>query len=1187
MNKTNNAASSLGDELGYNPYRDTKGRFDDGPQLLKALGKRKVPFDDNRKKIEAAKLRLQSEFQTPKKPEVKEKVIKEPKFKEVPGFDLSKIGGDAERMILWRDKELFPGQTYGEYYKTEKAKAADVFMLSPAEYRQALVDSGTYADIEAIERRMDKSKVDEYANDMRNGDKFPPAELLYAEGGYDGQEGLHRVYAAEQVGIEEIPVIVSHDTRNQPDLYKKYSDKITAPADLYEKEESITIDGNELDDALIQREIDTILSEINDKGYSERLDRLKRENQDGETLYPTVVDELANIDDSQVEMVLKLQAGYSKKTDSDLSEKKDSSSQSLNSLDDYIKDWLGEPTDEVTVADFYSDPETLREEAQDGKVSDGIYEGGNDYLYEVKDGKVSALKQYRTQYDFKTGELKVFKRNEAPEDITKIPIFHNTDADIASPKDLDIKRSGQNFGGIGGNEFDAIYFRTDPTDSTFGKNTVVAQLSPDSKVIRYNDLIRDFRDNGAEEQDLNQYAKENYDAVVKLDDVGEAWEVIVLNQDVINEHDRTQGVGNDNGTGFSNKGLDSATAKTSFITVEDFSKNKDLLIKKDPDFYRADNLERLNDAIGFNGKPQTADKIPEGATQLHRVWADQAFYDSYMNDETPRLSVGIYGSGIYFSTSSEGARTSANTSQDKMVYSQAFIDPTAKGVDAAEIGNQMFEEGQEVSEMFEKELAGLKKIKDKVKRAEEEYRIQGAKRAAEALYRDAGLYAAVKGYDYIFTSDNGSTDQQNEFIVINRAKVTFLNNPEAAKSREDMDESTAGTENVPEKRINGVPVKLEGNEYYDKLLADFGVPAQKYFDMSDEELAESISNLLDELKVKTDNRLAEKGLSSEEVNSFFNNWGKWSNAKLDREFGPEKVKLIREISANNRRGDDYLLLDNLSKLKVVKPMFKEVPDDVIETGSDRVGQPGKYHIYRAGDFSRRIAFTDMNPSVGETYSFAGFGDNDSVVRGYVVDIKNPFVSTDINDALTKLGSDKHFGELGFVKADNFISKALLDQGYDAWIKTDPEPPADTEVNLIKGSDAYKQAKSGAALTDEWSYRDRLLDLAKSYLQPSAWAANSDYNKWKKETKEKIFEGSGVFNEFEGLTISSLTGRTKESFERDLADVEGKRNEPFTYYDNLVPAIQWLKENEPERIDDYFKFIEATDMYNKQYEGKKV
>ena len=219
MRKQNNDTATLSKKLGYNPYRDTQGRFDDGPQLLETRGRPMVPKDDNRKKIDAAKKKLEEEFNTKAlDSSTREKVIETPELIKTPGFDMSTMSSEAERMIIRRDKQLFPDQTYGEYYKEEKHKVSDVFMITPAEYRQALLEAEIYKDIDHLEGRMEQDKIDRFTNDMLSGDKFPLPVLEYNEKGYSSQEGLHRVYAAENVGIEKIPVVITSSTDNQ-DIY--------------------------------------------------------------------------------------------------------------------------------------------------------------------------------------------------------------------------------------------------------------------------------------------------------------------------------------------------------------------------------------------------------------------------------------------------------------------------------------------------------------------------------------------------------------------------------------------------------------------------------------------------------------------------------------------------------------------------------------------------------------------------------------------------------------------------------------------------------------------------------------------------------------------------------------------------------------------------------------------------------
>lgn len=212
----------------------------------------------------------------------------------------------------------------------------------------------------------------------------------------------------------------------------------------------------------------------------------------------------------------------------------------------------------------------------------------------------------------------------------------------------------------------------------------------------------------------------------------------------------------------------------SFNSIEDFEANKDVLLKKDADFYRADNLERLAAQIGFNEKPTTAESIPEGATPLYRAWTNSDYYNSYLNDNQPRLSIGIHGSGLYFSTSEEGALASVNEGGDNGIVTPAYIDPTAKGVDAEVIKTEMFEAYNKWNDTFDKAIADTKSIKDKADRATEVARLQQLKKASQNLHSDAGLYAATKGYDYIYTSNNGSTEGQNEYVILNRSKVVFV-----------------------------------------------------------------------------------------------------------------------------------------------------------------------------------------------------------------------------------------------------------------------------------------------------------------------------------------------------------------------------------------------------------------------------
>ena len=79
--------------------------------------------------------------------------------------------------------------------------------MSPEKYIQKCIDgfrsTGEYADIR--NGRYDE-KIDKYAEMMRTGTKFNIPTLDYRNG--FSQEGLHRAYAAQKLGIESMPVAV-------------------------------------------------------------------------------------------------------------------------------------------------------------------------------------------------------------------------------------------------------------------------------------------------------------------------------------------------------------------------------------------------------------------------------------------------------------------------------------------------------------------------------------------------------------------------------------------------------------------------------------------------------------------------------------------------------------------------------------------------------------------------------------------------------------------------------------------------------------------------------------------------------------------------------------------------------------------------------------------------------------------
>ena len=84
--------------------------------------------------------------------------------------------------------------------------------MSPREYIRKSAD-GFRSSISNIEKRTNSKTVTKYANKMRNGETFPMLVLQYTLDGHFTQEGLHRAFAAKEVGYDYIPVMVVEEIK--------------------------------------------------------------------------------------------------------------------------------------------------------------------------------------------------------------------------------------------------------------------------------------------------------------------------------------------------------------------------------------------------------------------------------------------------------------------------------------------------------------------------------------------------------------------------------------------------------------------------------------------------------------------------------------------------------------------------------------------------------------------------------------------------------------------------------------------------------------------------------------------------------------------------------------------------------------------------------------------------------------
>jgi hypothetical protein len=177
----------------------------------------------------------------------------------------------------------------------------------------------------------------------------------------------------------------------------------------------------------------------------------------------------------------------------------------------------------------YSDYQSLRDDRN--KLEDGLYTAGDDYVYSVKSGKIENLPQYRSRYDYKNNKFIFTERPLPPTDISQIPIFHGSTHKGLTIDQLSTEKSGENFSGVGGNEFNGIYFTTRPSEaigyatlSKTGGELIEGRISPNAKVIKYKDV------GNRNQVDL---LNDGVDVILKYEKGGDIGEVVVLNPKAI------------------------------------------------------------------------------------------------------------------------------------------------------------------------------------------------------------------------------------------------------------------------------------------------------------------------------------------------------------------------------------------------------------------------------------------------------------------------------------------------------------------------------------------------------------------------------------------------------------------------------------------------------------------------------
>jgi hypothetical protein len=107
---------------------------------------------------------------------------------------------------LWDDVLKKPA-----YYKKAKGVSRNIEFMSKDEYFAKLLE-GRGSDYESEMRMVEGAIAREYSKKMAKGAKFPMPGLEYGEGSF-GQEGRHRMLAAEMLGIDRVPVLMIRTAR--------------------------------------------------------------------------------------------------------------------------------------------------------------------------------------------------------------------------------------------------------------------------------------------------------------------------------------------------------------------------------------------------------------------------------------------------------------------------------------------------------------------------------------------------------------------------------------------------------------------------------------------------------------------------------------------------------------------------------------------------------------------------------------------------------------------------------------------------------------------------------------------------------------------------------------------------------------------------------------------------------------
>jgi len=101
--------------------------------------------------------------------------------------------------------QRYGGMEHPIYYPLNKGERHELKIINPKQYIYAIARGFGNLSYDDATSHVSWDNVKKYAQDMRNGDKFP---VGYYTDGAGSQEGRHRALALMELGCENMPVIV-------------------------------------------------------------------------------------------------------------------------------------------------------------------------------------------------------------------------------------------------------------------------------------------------------------------------------------------------------------------------------------------------------------------------------------------------------------------------------------------------------------------------------------------------------------------------------------------------------------------------------------------------------------------------------------------------------------------------------------------------------------------------------------------------------------------------------------------------------------------------------------------------------------------------------------------------------------------------------------------------------------------